>query len=597
MSRLALWFFVSAVGAFAALAATLVQVGAAPSATGLVEVRVEGFGPTTTDRCSTCHSVAPGEEYPAGHPPVPGHHPVERFGCAACHGGEPRAAEREWAHERGREPLLHLASDGSERRERLEAGCARCHVVQTPEGVAYDPLLVPHVAQGRGLFVKRGCWGCHRLADVSFGERGPDLSDVGARLSGDALYEAIEDPSASPSSTTMPRLRLPDEELRDLVTFLLAQVDEDREAALATSRLVAARRPGTPPPRPPVNEGQAQGAHLMANIGCVGCHRLDMHDGLVGPDLRWEGALRGPRYLRDMITRPGSTVIGSRMPPFDLSQSEIEAIEEFLARQSDVAPRDEETAWSEVCARCHGLDGRGRTAAAPYLARRPRDLSNEEFFRGAEADRLARALEAGVSGTPMAPWASAIPALRGRRVVSFLARKLHGGKVMPYPRLPVPPRPEELSVEDRQAADFLFEAECTSCHGPYGWGDGQEATGLRPRPRDLTNGAFVSSLSDHRMYRSITYGVPGSKMPGHLAGYTPGVMWSAVLKVRGMAGESLAGVYPEDRWPWQRAQRRRRDGRTGKRPPGARPRGKARPRNRPPTKPPENQPPPRPGNP
>ncbi len=589
MSRVAIWFFLSAFGVVAATAAAVIQASSAPGAGRLVEVRVEGFGPTQTDRCPTCHAVAPGEEYPEGHPEVPGFHPVERFGCASCHGGEPRAVVREWAHIRGREPLLHLASDGTERPERLEAGCARCHILRAPEGVTYDEVLVPHVSRGRELFVRRACWGCHRLSDISFGERGPDLSDVGARLAGDDIYVSIEDPSASPSSTTMPRLRLPEEELRDLVTFLLAQVDADREAALSTSRIIASRTPGSPPPRPPVNEGQAQGAHIMANMGCVGCHRLDMHDGLVGPDLRWEGELRGPGYLRDMITRPASTVIGSRMPPFDLGGSEVEAVEEYLARQSDVAPRDEETAWAEICARCHGLDGRGRTAAAPYLARRPRDLSNEQFYRGASAERLSEALTNGVPGTPMAPWASAIPAFRGRRVVTFLGRKLHGGKIAPAPRLPVPPRPPETDPTDTRTAEHLFEVECSQCHGPNGWGDGVEALGLRPRPRDLTNGAFIQSLSDHRMYRSITYGVPGSKMPGHLAGYSTGVMWEMTTKVRTLAGEPLAGVYPEDHWPWQRHSRRRRRGRkVGKRPRGRRPARKRLPAKHPPTKRPKN---------
>jgi mono/diheme cytochrome c family protein len=565
MKGLRIWLLAASTGLVAASAAALIQASSWPGDRGVVEVRIEGLGPETVDRCPTCHSVDPGSEYPAGHPEVPGYHPVERFGCALCHGGQGRALERDWAHGRGGESLLHLASDGSERRERLEAGCARCHIQSTEAGLVYDPNLVPHVVVGQTLFVERGCWGCHRLADLSQGERGPDLSDVGARLAGDELHLAIADPSASPSSTTMPRLRLPEPELRDLVTFLLAQVDPRREVALATSRRMAARRPGTPPPRPPVNEGMAQGADLMANMGCVGCHRLDMHDGAVGPDLRWEGELRGPTYLQDMITRPAATVPGSRMPPIDLHQSEVEAIKQYLGRQLTPPPADVEVVWERICARCHGLDGLGRTAVAPYLARRPRDLSSPQFFSSVSTERLAESLTNGVPGTPMAPWGKAIPAFGGRRVVSFLAKRFHGGKIYPRTPLEVPERPERLSRAARAAGDHLFEVECSSCHGANGLGDGAEARWMRPRPRDLTNGAFFSALSDERIYRSITHGLPWSRMPSHMAGYSQEVMWAMVRRVRQLAGEPLAGISDEDRWPWQRGRQRKNHGE--KRPP------------------------------
>jgi mono/diheme cytochrome c family protein len=556
MNRSVPWLLASAAGLVAALAAALLQTAASPAAQRVVEVRVDGFGPERIDRCSTCHVVAPGSEFPDGHPPVPGSHPVERFGCASCHGGEPRAAERERAHRLGREPLLHLASDGSERPERLEAGCARCHVQITTAGLAYDAKLLPHTARGQELFVRHGCWACHRLVDMSTGERGPDLSDAGARLTGDAIHVAIADPGASPSSTTMPRFRIGEPDLRDLVVFLLAQVDSAREAGLATARRMDARRPGSPPRWPRVNEGMAQGADLMATLGCAGCHALDMRDGRVGPDLRREGAIRGPLYLHDMITRPAATVLGSRMPPFDLSPSEVVAIEQYLARLNAPPPATEEAAWHEVCARCHGLDGTGRTAVAPYLARRPRDLSNVQFMRGATAARIAQAMSKGVPGTPMAPWAEAMPVFRGQRVVTFLIKKLHGGKVVPFPRPPVPPPPGSVTPETAAAADNLFRVECSKCHGPTGRGDGVEAEGLRPMPRDLTNGAFFKSLPDQRLYLSITYGPPGSAMPGHLEGYSPEVMWAMVGRVRQLAGEPIAGVYPDDVWPWQRRSKR-----------------------------------------
>jgi ubiquinol-cytochrome c reductase cytochrome b subunit len=46
--------------------------------------------------------------------------------------------------------------------------------------------LSPTAAQGAQAFQQRGCINCHRIADVG-GQRGPDLTSVGARLSTDQL--------------------------------------------------------------------------------------------------------------------------------------------------------------------------------------------------------------------------------------------------------------------------------------------------------------------------------------------------------------------------------------------------------------------------
>jgi ubiquinol-cytochrome c reductase cytochrome b subunit len=46
--------------------------------------------------------------------------------------------------------------------------------------------LTPTAAQGAGVFEQRGCINCHQIAGVG-GQRGPDLSHVGARLSSDEL--------------------------------------------------------------------------------------------------------------------------------------------------------------------------------------------------------------------------------------------------------------------------------------------------------------------------------------------------------------------------------------------------------------------------
>jgi mono/diheme cytochrome c family protein len=117
----------------------------------------------------------------------------------------------------------------------------------------------------------------------------------------------------------------------------------------------------------------------------------------------------------------------------------------------------------------------------------------------------------------------------------------------------VPRRPEELPADAIDRAESVFSVECSQCHGPEGRGDGPEAPGLRPAPRDLGNGAFIASLPDRRIFLSIAHGAVGSAMPDHMEGNTPETIWALVDRVREIAGEPMTGVYTDDRWPWNRA--------------------------------------------
>jgi len=71
------------------------------------------------------------------------------------------------------------------------------------------------------------------------------------------------------------------------------------------------------------------------------------------------------------------------------------------------------------------------------------------------------------------------------------------------------------------AGKKLYAVQCAYCHGAQGKGDGEASDILFPRPRDFTHGEFRlrstpkgSPPSDDDLFRTITWGVPGSAMPG-----------------------------------------------------------------------------------
>ncbi len=49
---------------------------------------------------------------------------------------------------------------------------------------------------------------------------------------------------------------------------------------------------------------------------------------------------------------------------------------------------------------------------------------------------------------------------------------------------------------DLNVGKMKYQSYCFSCHGSSGKGDGPAALNLTPKPRDLSNGSFMETLSD-----------------------------------------------------------------------------------------------------
>lgn len=56
------------------------------------------------------------------------------------------------------------------------------------------------------------------------------------------------------------------------------------------------------------------------------------------------------------------------------------------------------------------------------------------------------------------------------------------------------------------AGQALFEANCATCHGPAGAGDGPTAAALDPQPANLGDAAMMNSLSDAYLFWRISEG-------------------------------------------------------------------------------------------
>jgi mono/diheme cytochrome c family protein len=69
-----------------------------------------------------------------------------------------------------------------------------------------------------------------------------------------------------------------------------------------------------------------------------------------------------------------------------------------------------------------------------------------------------------------------------------------------------------VTSDQIQHGAAVYADQCASCHGIGGRGDGPQAAGLSPAPKDFTDRQYMSLVTDGGLYRSIADGVaPGMK--------------------------------------------------------------------------------------
>src|SRR2546428_637220 len=200
------------------------------------------------DRCTACHqgitqpSLADTnvpQPYRA-HPPIP--HNVREWGCVICHRGQGPATEVAEAHETTlawEQPILPTRF--------IQGTGGTCH---------REPLAqTPKLNRGRQLLAEFNCIGCHGLQDIDRPAMlGPDLTDIGTKVSREWIYKWLKEPRTivdSSGMTTvngyetqeeprMPQFRLGEPELRSLSAYLSSLRGKPVESYHFDPRVVAA---------------------------------------------------------------------------------------------------------------------------------------------------------------------------------------------------------------------------------------------------------------------------------------------------------------------------------------------------------------------
>jgi cbb3-type cytochrome oxidase cytochrome c subunit/cytochrome c553 len=145
------------------------------------------------------------------------------------------------------------------------------------------------------------------------------------------------------------------------------------------------------------------------------------------------------------------------------------------------------------CASCHGPAGLGDGSASASLLPRPANLTAARF----SDERLSSVLWNGVAGSSMPPWRQ-LPTEDLRALVAYI-HSLH-------PPSAVPSTQEDMSLNEGKS---LFAANCASCHGDKGAGNGPAAGALAPAPTNF----HLKEPTQERAREVLEKGLPGTAMP------------------------------------------------------------------------------------
>src|SRR6266404_146835 len=151
------------------------------------------------------------------------------------------------------------------------------------------------------------------------------------------------------------------------------------------------------------------------------------------------------------------------------------------------------TLFAGNCASCHGSAGRGDGKASASLLPKPANLTAARF----SDERLSSVLWNGVEGSAMPPWRQ-LPTEDLRALVAY-THSLH-------------PSVAELSTQEAttlKEGKSLFAADCASCHGDTGAGNGPAAGALAPSPTNF----HLKKPTQERAWDVLENGVPGTAMP------------------------------------------------------------------------------------
>ncbi|MBS1788426.1 MAG: c-type cytochrome [Acidobacteria bacterium] len=304
------------------------------------------------DRCTTCHQGLEWKGLDSAPNPFKSHpkeilekHPLNQFGCTACHGGQGYATDKNAAHgfaEFWEEPLLgkrltdtYLVKD---KKAMMQVNCNACHRYER------ETRGADFINLAKQLVHEKNCRACHQINGRG-GVIGPDLTNVGdkspeqydyGRIAGKKSAFAwhvahFQNPKSVSPDTVMPNFNFSTREAQALSLLVLSWRRTDLPARFIPGAQIVDR----PTPEEIAKEKQmmeGEGA-LFVKKGCFICHSVTSlgidSAAKIGPDLSdavTDVQSRFGRTLEDFLRAPTGTmavVLSTQIQLTDAEKQEV----------------------------------------------------------------------------------------------------------------------------------------------------------------------------------------------------------------------------------------------------------------------------------
>jgi mono/diheme cytochrome c family protein len=185
--------------------------------------------------------------------------------------------------------------------------------------------------------------------------------------------------------------------------------------------------------------------------------------------------------------------------------------------------------YHNYCSVCHGDKGDGRSRAAAALVPAPRDFTSDAARRELSRERIFAAIKHGRPGTAMVGWSTQLAdgdmqKLADYVLATFVRREQAGdataatlAAAAATPSAPVKPNlsaafPNGLKGDAKKGGAF-YQANCATCHGPRGDGQGPRAYFINPKPKSFIDDAARVRYNRPSLYAFVSEGKLGTEMP------------------------------------------------------------------------------------
>ena len=224
--------------------------------------------------------------------------------------------------------------------------------------------------------------------------------------------------------------------------------------------------------------------------------------------------------------RPGTAMVSysTQLSDRDIERLADYVLATFIRREPAGSARGRQL-YVDNCSVCHGDRGQGSAWAGANMARPPRNFT----AAGPELTRelMIATVTHGRPGTAMAGFAPRLSTDDIETVVDFVRTALmtapisgtraHGGREADTARAPAgvdmtASFPNGLKG-DAKRGSALYLANCATCHGSRGDGQGPRAYFINPKPRNFTEAAPRARFNRPFLHDAIAQGRLGAEMP------------------------------------------------------------------------------------